>query len=317
MSEVKKAFLLPSRSVNGTGIMHFGYAPLSSDTYEITRWLAFFYIPLLPLSSWEIRPIKVTLNPLNTRYSFDILGRRALKFNHVVRVYGIAALALLPIITIFFLLRYRLSHQLELISLAFSIGWMVTFMLAPQLKHSRIYQDARAKAVSGGIDVPDSGIKPNDWPLPFSKAAKADETIRLLLYAPILLSLVGVVICAFDLLGYFSVGVSDLPALFGIGVGIFLISLAAILARYFFLRRLFGRGVLVTGVVTHMDFNEHNSQPSSSVPVYCAYSFHGRVCACRMNCRFADLDGTYRGSKIELIVDPSRPTRALIRQMFA
>ena len=48
--------LLKPYSVNGTGIRLIDYLRVSADTYEATRWLTFFFVPLIPIGTWLIRP---------------------------------------------------------------------------------------------------------------------------------------------------------------------------------------------------------------------------------------------------------------------
>jgi len=48
--------ILKPYSVNGIGIRLLDYQRVSADTYEVTRWLTLFFVPVLPLGTLLIKP---------------------------------------------------------------------------------------------------------------------------------------------------------------------------------------------------------------------------------------------------------------------
>jgi hypothetical protein len=92
-----KRILLKPYSVNGTGIRLLDYLRASADTYEATRWVTFFFIPLIPIGTWLIRPGTAEGMGTGTQYNFQILDKRPLRWNRVGRLWLINLAAALPV----------------------------------------------------------------------------------------------------------------------------------------------------------------------------------------------------------------------------
>ena len=82
--------LLKPETFNGIGVDLRGYRQLSDDTYQVTRFFTFLYIPLIPISTWVIRPLDLETSTLATseRFNFELLEDKGLELNAVLRVYG-------------------------------------------------------------------------------------------------------------------------------------------------------------------------------------------------------------------------------------
>ncbi|MFL5616468.1 MAG: hypothetical protein ACJ796_22570 [Gemmatimonadaceae bacterium] len=94
---MKTRILLKPYSVNGTGIRLIDYLRVSSDTYEATRWLSFFFIPLIPIGTWLVRPGTAEGNGMSTTFNFQILGTKPLKWKRVFRMWMYNVIAAIPI----------------------------------------------------------------------------------------------------------------------------------------------------------------------------------------------------------------------------
>ncbi len=90
-----------STSVNGTGTMLLDYRKRNEDTYTATRWIAFFYLPLIPLAQYHIRPIAQNPQPMQRTYRFDVLGKEGLEASSVLKTYGLAIIGVVPLLFAF------------------------------------------------------------------------------------------------------------------------------------------------------------------------------------------------------------------------
>lgn len=82
--------LLKPQTINGTGVDLLGYRQLSADTYQVTRCFTFIHIPLIPISTWVIRPLNRELSTFTTseRFNFELLEDKGLIVEDVLRLYG-------------------------------------------------------------------------------------------------------------------------------------------------------------------------------------------------------------------------------------
>lgn len=82
--------LLKPQTVNGSGIDLLGYRQLSADTYQVTRCFTLMHIPLIPISTWVIRPLNRELSTFTTRetFNFELLEDKGLIVEDVLRMYG-------------------------------------------------------------------------------------------------------------------------------------------------------------------------------------------------------------------------------------
>ena len=94
---MKTRILLKPYSVNGTGIRLLDYLRVSADTYEATRWFTFFFVPLIPIGTWLIRPGTAEGAGTSMQYNFQILDKRPLRWRRVGRLWLINLIAALPV----------------------------------------------------------------------------------------------------------------------------------------------------------------------------------------------------------------------------
>ena len=82
--------LLKPETINGSGIDLLGYRQLSADTYQVTRCVTLCHIPLIPISTWVIRPLNRELSTFTTRetFNFELLEDKGLVVEDVLRMYG-------------------------------------------------------------------------------------------------------------------------------------------------------------------------------------------------------------------------------------
>lgn len=82
--------LLKPQTINGSGIDLLGYRQLSADTYQVTRCFTLMHIPLIPISTWIIRPLNRELSTFTTRetFNFELLEDKGLIVEDVLRMYG-------------------------------------------------------------------------------------------------------------------------------------------------------------------------------------------------------------------------------------
>jgi hypothetical protein len=82
--------LLKPVTINGTGVDLMGYRQLTADTYQVTRCITLLNIPLIPISTWVIRPINRELSTLTTRetFNFEVLEDKGLIVEDVLCMYG-------------------------------------------------------------------------------------------------------------------------------------------------------------------------------------------------------------------------------------
>ena len=82
--------LLKPVTINGTGVDLLGYRQLSPDTYQVTRCFTFIHVPLIPISTWVIRPLNRELSTFTTSetFNFELLEDKGLLVEDVLRLYG-------------------------------------------------------------------------------------------------------------------------------------------------------------------------------------------------------------------------------------
>lgn len=137
-------------SVNGTGIRLLDYLRVSADTYEVTRWLTFFFIPLLPIGALLIRPGTQEMVGTTTRSNFQILGKRPMPWKRVLRMYGLTLLAALPftLCAIFETPGENTNTWLALV--IFSFVWAIACLIYAQRSGRGVYHAPAAQPMPTG-----------------------------------------------------------------------------------------------------------------------------------------------------------------------
>lgn len=105
MREIKP----PARvtSFNGCGLMLLDYRPVEEGNYEASRWVTLFGFPLIPLSVWRIRPRSYTQDHRGEQQSFDLLDKRRITMDRLLRPYLFLALGALPFVLAYYFLDLR------------------------------------------------------------------------------------------------------------------------------------------------------------------------------------------------------------------
>jgi hypothetical protein len=85
-------------SFNGCGTMLLDYHALPDGTYEATRWVTLFALPLIPLSAYVIQPESQERSYGRETSKFSILDQKPLSITRILRTYGLVALGLAPVI---------------------------------------------------------------------------------------------------------------------------------------------------------------------------------------------------------------------------
>lgn len=89
------------KSFNGCGTTLLDYRPHGDGTYEATRWITLFYLPLIPLSAWIVQPIRREANMRRETYHYERLGEGKLKLSRVLVTYLLTLLAVGPMLFAF------------------------------------------------------------------------------------------------------------------------------------------------------------------------------------------------------------------------
>jgi hypothetical protein len=89
-SAAPNRILLKPETINGSGVDLLGYRQLSADTYQVTRCVTLCHIPLIPISTWVIRPLNRELSTFTTRetFNFELIEDKGLIVEDVLRMYG-------------------------------------------------------------------------------------------------------------------------------------------------------------------------------------------------------------------------------------
>ena len=85
-------------SFNGCGTMLLDYRALTDGTFEATRWVTIIGLPIIPLEAYVIEPESQEHTYGRETSKFSIVRKTSLSLARIVRTYGLAVVALLPII---------------------------------------------------------------------------------------------------------------------------------------------------------------------------------------------------------------------------
>ena len=100
MTMPARAWLKPF-SVAGVGVRLLDYRPVNADVFEATCWITLFFIPIVPIATWLIRPGTAEAHRFGTFYRYQVVGTRPLRLAAVLRKYGMTVLAIFPMAVVF------------------------------------------------------------------------------------------------------------------------------------------------------------------------------------------------------------------------
>jgi hypothetical protein len=89
------------KSFNGCGTTLLDYRPHGDGTYEATQWFTLFYLPLIPLAAWTVKPIQREASLGHETYRYERLRQEKLKPMHVLGTYLLTVLAVVPVLFAF------------------------------------------------------------------------------------------------------------------------------------------------------------------------------------------------------------------------
>jgi hypothetical protein len=84
-------------SFNGCGTMLLDYRALADGTFEATRWVTVFALPLIPLSAYVIEPESQEHSYGRETSKFSILEKKSLSLARVLRTYLLVFIGLAPV----------------------------------------------------------------------------------------------------------------------------------------------------------------------------------------------------------------------------
>lgn len=86
------------KTFNGFGTTLLDYRQRDDGTWEATRWVVAMMLPLVPLSSYVIRPKRQANSYGRMESYFDILGRAPLTPAKILRPYALVVVGLAPLV---------------------------------------------------------------------------------------------------------------------------------------------------------------------------------------------------------------------------
>lgn len=89
-------------SINGWGTTLLDYLPAGDGTWHATRWFTVGGLPLVPLRAMHIRPIRREGHNYHMRLLYDVIAESKPSTARVLRTYGWALSAVVPLLVFFF-----------------------------------------------------------------------------------------------------------------------------------------------------------------------------------------------------------------------
>jgi len=90
------------RTINGWGTTLLDYQPAGDGSWNATRWFTVAGLPLVPLKGLRIRPIRREGHNQNLRLLYDVIEEGKPVPARVLRMYGWALAAVVPLLVFFF-----------------------------------------------------------------------------------------------------------------------------------------------------------------------------------------------------------------------
>jgi hypothetical protein len=86
------------KSFNGCGTTLLDYREMPDGTWEATRWVIVFGLPLVPLAAYIIQPTRQENSYGQQSSYFKVLGKSHLSAARILRVYALVVVGLFPIV---------------------------------------------------------------------------------------------------------------------------------------------------------------------------------------------------------------------------
>lgn len=83
---------------NGCGTTLLDYRSIGDGTFQATRWVTIFALPIVPLSAYVLEPESQKHRYGQETSKFTIVNQTPISLARVLRTYGLVAVGLLPIV---------------------------------------------------------------------------------------------------------------------------------------------------------------------------------------------------------------------------
>jgi hypothetical protein len=114
------------KTFNGFGTTLLDYRQRDDGAWEATRWVVAMMLPLVPLSTFVIRPKRQENSYGRMESYFDITGRAPLSVARILRVYALVVIGLAPVILGFMnssWVNHTLGGPLAALAMVASVVW--------------------------------------------------------------------------------------------------------------------------------------------------------------------------------------------------
>lgn len=121
-------FGVPTGTGNGCGISLIDYQKSGDGIFKVMKWIVVLYIPIIPLSAWEIAPqaFESQIPGMVDSYKFNVIGKAPLNLLRVLRVWAINVISLAPMVAVF----YSLLRFDKLLRNSFNANVFIVVLLA-------------------------------------------------------------------------------------------------------------------------------------------------------------------------------------------
>lgn len=292
-----------------------GHKKLSPDTFEITRWITLCTIPLIPLSTWEILPLRTDdgLLPMSTKYTFEIIDHRPLSIEHILRVYGVTLIAMLPILILVKLKNGKPGNIFDMIQFFLTAGWGFAIAIIAHRKHEKMF--APEDQTTPEMPIPTSQPSKKSIRLSsLSILSKDINAVGVLGFAAFLW--IGLLLVHFDILEFGLVKASNSTIISYCLMALTLVVIPASIYRVKRIQKVFEQGVIVAGIVTYVSLSPNTpAYMKPRIPdVHIAYEYQGKRYTIKIS--YAEEKQLREGDEIEIVIDPRHPETAFICEMY-
>jgi hypothetical protein len=131
------------KTFNGFGTTLLDYRRRDDGAWEATRWVVAMMLPLVPLSTFVIRPKRQENSYGRMESYFEILGRAPLSIARILRVYALVVVALAPVILGFMnssWVNRTLGGPLAALAMVASVVWGVYIIFFVIKNDSKAYK---------------------------------------------------------------------------------------------------------------------------------------------------------------------------------
>lgn len=128
--------------------MLLDYRALFDGSYEATRWVTVFYLPVIPLSAFVIEPTSQEFSYGRETAKFSIVDRAPLSLIRVLRTYLLAVVGLGPVI-VGFLNSNTINHVLggprAFFAMLATIAWGIYIIFFRLKNDGNVYKRKRPR----------------------------------------------------------------------------------------------------------------------------------------------------------------------------